>query len=495
MNITLLLWLIPTAVAIVLMYAITLAEVLWHRRVIWSEVAVGLLLAGGFFIFGTNYGILAQVLLAVVQAWLLLLAGRLAFGRLPIEFMRPSTRLNCLLGMLGIALIIVYSVFSLQLQVLLLSLSCTIGVAFLAQLGWTFKHYRLRKIGDLKRLPTVTLAIPARNETHAMDDCLAAAIASDYPRLEILVLDDCSQDKTPELIRSFAHDGVRFIQGDVPAEGWLGKNQAFEELADQALGEYIIFAGVDTHLAPQSISKLVAYALSNKVAMVSVLPTRREGLHLGTILPQLRYYWQIVFPITKRRVPVASPCWLIKKDALHQLGGFASVRHKILPEGTFARDLFGVDMYRFLISNDELGITTAKKWSSQNESALRLLYPTFKRQPFYLLAACLLLVGLLIYPFVYLVQAMATQQFELGFWLSVVAIILFMLSYALVIVRTHPKTWSITLVCLPLALVQEVILLIVSMLEYEFGIVNWKGRNVCYPVIKHLSFAEQLARR
>jgi hypothetical protein len=53
-----------------------------------------------------------------------------------------------------------------------------------------------------------------------------------------------------------------------------------------------------------------------------------------------------------------------------------------------------------------------------------------------------------------------------------------------VIVRTHSFTWPVTLLLMPVSLLQELVLLIASMLAYEFGDVNWKGRNVCYPVIE-----------
>jgi len=89
-----------------------------------------------------------------------------------------------------------------------------------------------------KELPTITVAIPARNETKDLQQCLVDLIASDYPKLEILVLDDCSQLKrTPQIIKEFAHAGVRFIQGQEPRETWLPKNQAYDRLAHEARGQ------------------------------------------------------------------------------------------------------------------------------------------------------------------------------------------------------------------------------------------------------------------
>ena len=146
-----------------------------------------------------------------------------------------------------------------------------------------------------KTLPTVTLAIPARNETHVLTDCLRAASSSDYAKLEILVLDDCSQDSTASIIQSFAHDGIRFIGGKEPASGWIGKNQAYETLLKEASGDIIIFAGVDTRLQPQSISLLIKQIKTNNLKLLSVMPYRDHFDWLPSMTRTLRYYLQLAF--------------------------------------------------------------------------------------------------------------------------------------------------------------------------------------------------------
>src|SRR5688500_13660714 len=124
-----------------------------------------------------------------------------------------------------------------------------------AQLLVSLDRYRLKKYQHSHipqaDMPTVSICIPARNETHALADCLYSVLQSDYEKLEVIVLDDCSHDKTSRIIKSFAQDGVRFIQGEMPAEGWLGKNYACETLAAQANGEYLIYMSVDTRIEPQ----------------------------------------------------------------------------------------------------------------------------------------------------------------------------------------------------------------------------------------------------
>jgi glycosyltransferase involved in cell wall biosynthesis len=494
-NSNLLLWLVAAVLALGGLYIIAKSNRLWRLRGVISEAVIALLVIGLPFLLLAGLPMPVAIILGALQLWLLVLGMRLVAGRLPEEFLRASTRLNTAIAGMVIVLAlgagwvpqVLHIGGSFGLVIFATSLfSMLLASVFVYQAIWALKHYRLRKLNQyitLQDLPAVTLAIPARNETRVLSDCLAAAVASDYPKLEIIVLDDCSQDKTSDVIRSYAQHGIRFVQGKLPADGWLGKNQAQQTLAEQASGEFIVFSGVDTHLSPQSLRKLVTYALSNNTDMVSVLPQLNTGLSLAALLWQLRYYWQIVLPITPRRVPVASQCWMIRRDMLVSLGGLAAVKHKIVPEGSFARRLFGQDKYRFIVSNPELGITTAKRYSSQNATALRFLYPTFKRQPLYVFIGCILLVALMLAPFLLAVALALRDRFNLLWWLALVNCALLLVGYALVVARAVPRVWPLLLLTFPLCLVQELLLLITSMLAYEFAEVNWKGRNVCYPVM------------
>jgi chlorobactene glucosyltransferase len=367
-----------------------------------------------------------------------------------------------------------------------LSMTLGISVIFFGQLLWNTQHYHLDtdqpKI-QTKDLPTVSLCIPARNEDHALTECLQSALSSDYPKLEILVLDDCSQDTTSTIIRLFAHDGVRFLQGDAPAEGWLGKNQAMQTLAQQASGDYIIFASVDTHFGPRTITEIMKYTLAHHLQMVSLLPQNRLGISKATLFPTMNYFWRLVWPITRRHVPVSSRCWLIKSSSLRQLGGFASVSRKILPEGSFARRLFTQHSYHFVVGDNALGLTVAKRWSSQVQTSIRLLYPTAQRQPLAVLVLILAVAGLYILPILIMIAQLVMGLHGVILWLCVAIYALHTLNYLLVMVRSQPKSWLVATVLWPLVVMQEIGLLVASMLSYEFGEVNWKGRNVCYPVL------------
>lgn len=492
---SMLIWLLPTLVAIALLLLLAYKRLTAHARVL-SEVSVGLLVASMPFIATAPFTLFTKVCLIIAQAWAVMLPMRVIFGRLDKPFVVRSSRLNALIFLLIIA-IASGSYFILQnnpgiglsywwrLELLLCGL-IVVQVFFFVQLMWTQRHYKLRinyKGATIKNMPTVSVCIPARNEDHALEDCLQSVIASDYPKLEILVLDDCSQDKTSQIVRAFARDGVRFIQGDQPASGWLGRNQALQTLAAQANGDYILFMDVDTRLNPTSITQLMQYMLGGKLSMVTLLPQNRLGLQWGALLTNLRYIWQMMLPVTRRRVPVASQCWVIEATMLKRLGGFASVSHKIIPEASFAQRLAEGDAYRFVAGHTALGVTTAKRWPSELATAQRVLYPTYKRQPFFALLAMIAIALCLLVPVGAFVLLIALGVFNRLFIIACIALGLLLINLAVVRHRTHPRVWILTTLFTPLAAIQEVILIFISMLRYEFGEVNWKGRNVCYPVI------------
>jgi glycosyltransferase involved in cell wall biosynthesis len=337
---------------------------------------------------------------------------------------------------------------------------------------------------DIKndKLPTVTLAIPARNEDHALTESLKSAVNSNYPKLEILVLDDCSQDKTAQIIRSFAHQGVRFVQGEQPAEDWLGKNRSYSLLAEQASGELILFCGVDINLGKDSINKLVDLFLYQKLEMISVLPIRRHIDVASTLLQPLRYLKRIT-SLSKVKPPVLSSCWLINLETLKSMGSFDSVKNSVIPEQTFATKLNKTNKYRFIISSKRLDINTRKRFSSQLATATRTLYPLLNKSLLKYLEWNLIIIFLTVSPFI----VFAVFGFEgVAGKASFIQILSLLILNTSLMYRIHPASWWLGIIQFPIAIVLELSLLLWSLFKFEYSKVDWKGRNICVPVFAEI---------
>lgn len=437
------------------------------------------------------------------QISLIVIAMRLYFRRLHPDFLKrssvgPAIVLTALSWLVSAMWQAGYGkTLNNLLQIVFLITALAAALWFL----WRLRRYVARSPADnlqLPRpLPTVSIAIPARNETQALRPCLESALASDYPKLEILVYDDCSQDGTSDIVRSFASRGVRFIAGDRPAADWIGKNLAMQELQAAASGQYLMFMGADSRVAPTDISRIISLMSLEGLDMVSVVPVRSDGLRVSTALQQLRYFWQMVLPLKLiGGAPVASPLWCVKAATLRALGGFAASKHKIVPESGFAARLLRNRQYRMLIGSPPLGVTTQKKWSSQAETAIRLLYPLYKRKPTAVLAAAAALAALLSPYLVLLLAALGGVQVPLWqLWLAAAGAAGITAAYTVYLRITTPKAWWTGLFMAGPLLAQDIVLSFVSMLLYEFGEVNWKGRNICYAAIKRPSSKAALSQR
>ncbi len=106
-------------------------------------------------------------------------------------------------------------------------------------------------------LPFVSLAMPSYNEEHYIEVCLRSLLSQDYPadRMEILVADGGSQDKTREIVNRIAAEDprVRLLDNSEHRIQSYGMNLCIKE----SRGEFILVTDVHAEYAGNYISALV----------------------------------------------------------------------------------------------------------------------------------------------------------------------------------------------------------------------------------------------
>ena len=140
-----------------------------------------------------------------------------------------------------------------------------------------FRH--LGQLEDLARLeapapaawPRVSVVIPARNEALGIARALESRLADGYPDLEIVVVDDRSDDNTPRIIADFAARDPRpkAVRVDELPHGWLGEVNALAVGAREATGDWMLFSDADVEVAPRMLSRAVAHCETRVVAAVA----------------------------------------------------------------------------------------------------------------------------------------------------------------------------------------------------------------------------------
>jgi len=158
-----------------------------------------------------------------------------------------------------------------------------------------------------------------------------------------------------------------------------------------------------------------------------------------------------------------------------------------VPEAYFAREFVKHDDYSFLRADTHsiggLQLETVKQLSEQNETALRMRYPQVSRRPEMVLLLTVSEIALLLGPFVIAFG---------GFWghlpaaqaIAAVAVGLLIITHYLILLASTPGRALIALPLLPLAFMNDIYMGNASMAAYEFSDVDWKGRNICLPVLQ-----------
>lgn len=128
----------------------------------------------------------------------------------------------------------------------------------------------------------ISVLIPARNEALAIEGVLTSVLASEGVMLEVIVLDDHSEDETAAIVSKFVAVDYRMslIRGEPLPGGWLGKSWACHQLAQAATGDWLVFLDADVAVTPNALQFAVATAEKKKLAGLSIFP-KQQMLSLG----------------------------------------------------------------------------------------------------------------------------------------------------------------------------------------------------------------------
>jgi cellulose synthase/poly-beta-1,6-N-acetylglucosamine synthase-like glycosyltransferase len=115
--------------------------------------------------------------------------------------------------------------------------------------------------------PTVSFVISAYNEADVIRAKLENALALDYPadRREIVVISDCSDDGTDEIVREFASHGVRLMRQNERRGKTAGLNHTLPLLT----GDIVVFSDANAMYSADALRKLVRNFADDKVGYVT----------------------------------------------------------------------------------------------------------------------------------------------------------------------------------------------------------------------------------
>jgi biofilm PGA synthesis N-glycosyltransferase PgaC len=174
--------------------------------------------------------------------------------------------------------------------------------------------------------PGVTLLVPAYNEEQVIGTCVEAALAADYPSLEILVLDDGSTDGTGAAAAAATggDERCRVLRDPVNR----GKADRLNIGLREARHEIVAVTDADTHVHPDALKRIVARLVATPVlAAVAGAPhvTNRGRLILAMQILEAAAIIGLIRrtqSLTGRVGIVAGVLGVFHRDRVLAVGGF-----------------------------------------------------------------------------------------------------------------------------------------------------------------------------
>jgi len=301
----------------------------------------------------------------------------------------------------------------------LLLLSAYTAAGPLAWAGFGFLMYAgQRKMYLLKRPPkplppefaddppSVTIIVPAKDEGERIRACIESCLSQDYPRLDVVTIDDRSVDETGRVMDDIAakwggKHRVLHVQEGTLEPGWTGKNNAVYQGQKLATGDWLLFVDSDVVLEPDAVSASMSVVLNKKFDLLSLLPRLESHTFWETTLVPLAasaastmYLVPLCNNNQMKRTAFANGQFLlIRRDVYDAMGTHAVVKDRYCEDVAIAR-LLKSSGYRPRVSwgNDWARVRMYSSLSAIFKGWSRIYYSAYVGRPWRTLVAAAFLI-------------------------------------------------------------------------------------------------------
>jgi chlorobactene glucosyltransferase len=260
---------------------------------------------------------------------------------------------------------------------LYLILSTAFFIGGIIIIYWLHNQYQLDIVVEPtpppSNAPLISICVPARNEERNIRACVENLLRQDYPKFEVIVLDDRSTDATPEILRELVLESdsllsrrgqmqeqapaLQIVSGsDLPA-GWAGKPHALFQASAAARGDWLCFVDADTFLSPTTLSSCYTKAVETQADMFTIMTFQVMGSFWEkVVMPLVMTALSVGFSPRKvndpnRKDAIANGQFiLIKRSVYDAIGGHESVKDQIVEDKAIS-ELVKWKGYRLIVAN------------------------------------------------------------------------------------------------------------------------------------------------
>lgn len=173
-------------------------------------------------------------------------------------------------------------------------------------------------------LPWVTVVCTCYNHESYVREALDSVISQTYPKVDLIIVDNCSTDQSVEVIHSFLqeHPSITFLANTENK----GICKAFNEAVQIAKGKYLIDLAADDLLLPHRIQRQVELfeKLEEEYGVIysNVELIDATGKHVGFSLPTIKGPSGNLFASLLEKHFLPSPSTMFRTSTFKNLGGY-----------------------------------------------------------------------------------------------------------------------------------------------------------------------------
>ena len=214
-------------------------------------------------------------------------------------------------------------------------------------------------------LPIATVIVAARNEENNIKRCLNSLGKLEYPlgKLEVLIVDDKSKDKTGEIIDEFISERENFrkIIPDDPKGKMVGKVNALATAIRESNGQIILTTDADCVVKPFWV-KTIASFYKDDVGMVDSYTTQLATNSFGGMQAiDFIYLLLVAGGTVNLGIPISciGNNMSFRKKAYDEIGGYEALPFSVTEDFTLLRAIYKLQKYKILFPLEKEALVTS----------------------------------------------------------------------------------------------------------------------------------------
>lgn len=249
--------------------------------------------------------------------------------------------------------------------------------------------------------PSVAIVVPARNEADSITECVTTLTAQDYAALNLVLVDDDSDDGTADVARKAAaaigaSGRLTIVSNKSLPKGWTGKlwavKQGIAAAEEKFAPKYLLLTDADIVHGADTVSWLVGHAEANDLVLTSLTARWRcENLAERVHIPAFIYFFQMLYPFAWVNDPkngmagAAGGCMLVRTDALRAAGGIDSIHGALIDDCALAVEMKKQGPIWLGLTDRVRSIRPYPDWNDIRRMVARSAYAQLRYSPLLLL--------------------------------------------------------------------------------------------------------------